>query len=189
VSTRSWVSADRSSRRKYRGQQHRHTAISQCAVQLLQAHQEMPESYELLSCLCRIYLCATCSWHLMGCREPTGVPIGRLGDRLDWTMAKSRQVTGLTPTDKEPVQRMHGQSSEEFELRAWIRAYGLSLKTRTAPRSSLSAAIATLLLVAAGCGCTVVLAAIGAPTWVKVGALLVPIVVFFNLLRMGGRRQ
>jgi hypothetical protein len=99
-------------------------------------------------------------------------------------MAKTNKITDLTKIEGDPTAHAYvdlPQEDEDFKFKAWTRASGVSIKTRTRPWSLLSMAIATFLLTASGCACTATLARVGAPTWATISGLLVPAAILFSL--------
>ena len=96
-------------------------------------------------------------------------------------MARTDISTDLTKTEGDPSAHAYVDlPQEDFEF-AWARSTGLKIKTRTAPGSSLSAAIIAFLLSAGGCGCTATLTAVAEPAWVAISGLLMPTAIFFGL--------
>ena len=107
-------------------------------------------------------------------------------------MAKINKITDLTEIEGDPTAHAYvdlPQEDEDFKFKAWTRASGVSIKTRTRPWSLLSMAIATFLLTASGCACTATLARIGAPAWATISGLLVPAAILFSLRRTTNQRS
>jgi hypothetical protein len=109
-------------------------------------------------------------------------------------MAKIDRTTDLTETEGEPTAQADvdlPQTREDFKVWArWGRFSGISMGTRTASGSLLSTATTVALLTACGCAWAGTLAAIGAPTWVKIAGLIVPAALFFalRLINRGSQR-
>ena len=125
-------------------------------------------------------------------REPL-IITGTIGP----AMAKIDRTTDLTETEGEPTAGADvdlpqtREDFEDFKVRArWGRFSGISIGTRTAPGSLLSTATTIALLTACGCAWAGTLAAIGAPTWVKISGLIVPAAFFFalRLINRGSQR-
>ena|ERR1035438_5841951 len=101
------------------------------------------------------------------------------------TKQRSQLASFLTKTDGDLASRAGMDPSlEDFEFQAWLTRWpagGIKIKTRASSRSSLSAAISTIVVVLGGCGCAGVMAAADMTGWETISGMLFPAAVFFGV--------
>ncbi|MGH3280305.1 MAG: hypothetical protein ACRDNW_14370 [Trebonia sp.] len=101
------------------------------------------------------------------------------------TMTKPPRHTDLAATEGAPTPR--GDPTVQcFEAEARLKALALRFKTRTGEWSPTGVAVAVLLLTVSGVACAIAVHAVGAPEWTEPVALLLPVAVYWLIMR-GGR--
>jgi hypothetical protein len=91
-------------------------------------------------------------------------------------IAKHTDLSHEEPGPRAIVDLPH----EDIEFRTKMPLLGgeIEMKARVAPGSPLSSAIITVALFSIGCGCVGTLFAIGAPLWIAIGSILLPVITY-----------